>query len=72
MRVRVDKEMDRVIQLLQRAERAMMLSGADSTDKAKIQGHLKQCVKRCQDVQADFITWLSNGPDMGVNYERHE
>lgn len=66
MNGRVDREMDRVIQLLQRAERAMMLSGADKTDKAKIQGHIKQCVKRCQEVQSDYLTWLSNGPDMEV------
>lgn len=63
---RVYKDMDRVVSLLQRAERLLMISGAKPDEKAKIQGHIKQCVKRCQDIQSEYLEFLSNGPNMEV------
>lgn len=61
---RLDKDMDRVVSLLQRAERLLMISDARPAEKAKIQGHMKQCVKRCQDIQSDYLEFLSYGPSM--------
>lgn len=58
---RLDKDMERVCQLLDRAEKVMLSSDASNKEKAYVQGFMISAKKRCEEIKENYLEWVSSG-----------